>query len=143
MKTPILAAGTFFSFLVALVAGLPDCSAADRQVRYLQDIKPILSDRCYTCEPMPESFTQGQPIAQLQGKKLNCFGPQFKSMEITAKEVDQATLALIRDLRQRGMLDDTLVVWGGEFGRTPMAQGNGRDFRLTDVAGHVIQDILV
>ena len=53
-----------------------------------------------------------------------------RSMEITATEVDQATSALIRDLRQRGMLDDTLVVWGGEFGRTPMAQGNGRDHHI-------------
>ena len=38
--------------------------------------------------------------------------------------------ALIKDLKQRGMLDDTLVVWGGEFGRTPMAQGNGRDHHI-------------
>jgi uncharacterized protein (DUF1501 family) len=34
------------------------------------------------------------------------------------------------DLKQRGMLDDTLVVWGGEFGRTPMAQGSGRDHHI-------------
>ena len=38
--------------------------------------------------------------------------------------------ALITDLKQRGMLDDTLIVWGGEFGRTPMAQGNGRDHHI-------------
>ena len=43
----------------------------------------------------------------------------------TAKLVDQASWALVEDLRQRGMLDDTLVVWGGEFGRTPMSQGGG------------------
>ncbi len=48
----------------------------------------------------------------------------------TAKEVDQGCAALIRDLKQRGMLDDTLIVWGGEFGRTPMAQGNGRDHHM-------------
>ena len=42
------------------------------------------------------------------------------------RDVDQPTAALIRDLRQRGLLDDTLVVWGGEFGRTIYAQG---DFR--------------
>ncbi len=44
-------------------------------------------------------------------------------------KTDQATAALIKDLKQRGMLDDTLVVWGGEFGRTPMVQGgnDGRD----------------
>ena len=41
---------------------------------------------------------------------------------------DQPTAALIRDLKQRGMLDDTLVIWGGEFGRTPMSEGaSGRD----------------
>jgi hypothetical protein len=39
------------------------------------------------------------------------------------KEVDQPMAALVKDLKQRGLLDDTLVVWGGEFGRTPMLQG--------------------
>jgi hypothetical protein len=48
----------------------------------------------------------------------------------TAREVDQGAAALIKDLKQRGMLDDTLVVWGGEFGRTPMAQGDGRDHHI-------------
>ena len=48
----------------------------------------------------------------------------------TAGEVDQASAALLTDLKQRGMLDDTLVLWGGEFGRTPMAQGNGRDHHI-------------
>ena len=51
-----------------------------------------------------------------------------------AKATDQACAALIKDLKQRGMLEDTLVVWGGEFGRTPMVEAsaalgrkNGRD----------------
>ena len=48
--------------------------------------------------------------------------------ENNARAVDQPIAALIRDLRQRGLLDSTLVVWSGEFGRTPFAQGsNGRD----------------
>ena len=52
-------------------------------------------------------------------------------MELKAEEVDRASAALIKDLKQRGMLDDTLVVWGGEFGRTPMSQdGNGRDHHI-------------
>ena len=51
-------------------------------------------------------------------------------MPVTAKLVDQATAALITDLKQRGMLDDTLIIWGGEFGRTPMAQGSGRDHHI-------------
>jgi len=44
-----------------------------------------------------------------------------------ARAVDKPIAGLLADLKQRGLLDDTLVVWGGEFGRTPIAQGNGRD----------------
>ena len=40
------------------------------------------------------------------------------------REVDQPAAALVKDLKQRGMLDDTLVIWGGEFGRTPMVESN-------------------
>jgi hypothetical protein len=53
------------------------------------------------------------------------------NVALKAEEVDRATAALITDLKQRGMLDDTLVVWGGEFGRTPMSQsGDGRDHHI-------------
>jgi hypothetical protein len=48
----------------------------------------------------------------------------------TAKEVDQGVSALITDLKQRDMLKDTIIVFGSEFGRTPMAQGDGRDHHL-------------
>lgn len=44
-----------------------------------------------------------------------------------AAEVDKPIAGLLKDLKQRGMLDDTLVVWGTEFGRTPVSQGDGRD----------------
>ena len=48
--------------------------------------------------------------------------------ENNARAVDQPIAALLNDLRERGLLDDTLIVWAGEFGRTPFAQGrNGRD----------------
>jgi uncharacterized protein (DUF1501 family) len=54
-----------------------------------------------------------------------------QNMPLKAEEVDRPTAALINDLEQRGMLDDTLVIWGGEFGRTPMSQGgNGRDHHI-------------
>ncbi len=43
-------------------------------------------------------------------------------LQIKCKETDKATAALLIDLKQRGLLEDTLVVWGGEFGRTPMAE---------------------
>src|SRR5262249_41140716 len=56
-------------------------------------------------------------------------------MKVCAGYTDRATAALLQDLKQRGMLDDTLVIWGGEFGRTPMAQVDkgqqpGRDHHM-------------
>src|SRR5437016_3417397 len=53
-----------------------------------------------------------------------------KDMPGAAKDVDQASAALVKDLKQRGLLDDTLILWGGEFGRTPMGQGSGRDHHI-------------
>jgi hypothetical protein len=73
---------------------------------------------------------RGVRFIQLYHRGWDHHGGIKKGMEITAKEVDQASAALIRDLKNRGMLDDTLVVWGGEFGRTPMAQGDGRDHHM-------------
>ena len=51
-------------------------------------------------------------------------------MGISSGLTDKPTAALINDLKRRGMLEDTLVIWGGEFGRTPMAQGSGRDHHI-------------
>jgi hypothetical protein len=58
-------------------------------------------------------------------------------LDARCKEVDQAAAALVRDLKQRGMLDDTLVIWGGEFGRTPMGEPRdqmGRDHHIDSFA---------
>ena len=44
------------------------------------------------------------------------------ALERVTREVDQPAAALVRDLKQRGLLNDTLVIWGGEFGRTPMGE---------------------
>src|SRR5439155_17648690 len=45
-------------------------------------------------------------------------------LKIQCEDTDQPSAALIKDLKQRGLLEDTLVVWGGEFGRTPFGQGD-------------------
>src|SRR5206468_1862299 len=52
-----------------------------------------------------------------------------KGLATEAAKTDKPCAALLKDLKARGMLDDTLVIWGGEFGRTPTAQGgiDGRD----------------
>lgn len=73
---------------------------------------------------------RGVRFVQLYHRGWDHHGGIKKNMVGTASEVDQPAAALVTDLKQRGMLEDTLVIWGGEFGRTPMAQGNGRDHHI-------------
>jgi hypothetical protein len=56
----------------------------------------------------------------------------------SAQAVDRATAALIKDLKQRGMLEDTLILWSGEFGRTPMGQGTGRDHHILSFSNFLV-----
>jgi hypothetical protein len=73
---------------------------------------------------------RGVRFIQLYHRGWDHHGEIKKGIVQTAKYVDQGMAALIKDLKQRGLLDDTLVIWGGEFGRTPMAQGSGRDHHM-------------
>jgi hypothetical protein len=73
---------------------------------------------------------RGVRFIQLYHRDWDHHGTVRDHMRGSAGEVDQATAALVKDLKARGMLDDTLVVFGSEFGRTPMAQGNGRDHHM-------------
>src|SRR5579859_3014125 len=69
---------------------------------------------------------RGVRFIQLYHRAWDHHGDIEKDMPVAAKDVDQASAALVSDLKQRGMLNDTLIIWGGEFGRTPMGQGSGR-----------------
>jgi len=62
-------------------------------------------------------------FVQLYHQGWDMHGDLPNQMRIQCKDTDQATAALIQDLKQRGLLDDTLVIWGGEFGRTNYSQG--------------------
>ncbi|MBX9789029.1 MAG: DUF1501 domain-containing protein [Pirellulales bacterium] len=73
---------------------------------------------------------RGARFIQLYHRDWDHHGGVKDNVAGTAAEVDRGAAALIADLRQRGLLEDTLVVFGTEFGRTPMAQGNGRDHHL-------------
>ena len=61
---------------------------------------------------------------QLYHRGWDHHGDIPKRLPVSARDTDQASAALVRDLKQRGLLADTLVIWGGEFGRTPYAQGD-------------------
>ncbi|EMI58249.1 DUF1501 domain-containing protein [Rhodopirellula sallentina] len=95
----------------------------------------------YGCTPGDGSFgsncllarrlaERGVRFIQLYHRGWDHHGGVKKGVARTAKLVDQGTAALIKDLKQRDMLKDTLIIWGGEFGRTPMAQGDGRDHHI-------------
>jgi Protein of unknown function (DUF1501) len=62
-------------------------------------------------------------------------GDLVRFMKVCSDLTDKATWALLTDLKARGMLDDTLVIWGGEFGRTPMFQGKGGPGRDHHIKG--------
>ncbi|MEZ4829503.1 MAG: DUF1501 domain-containing protein [Bacteroidia bacterium] len=62
-------------------------------------------------------------FVQLYHEGWDQHGNLPNAIRVQAKETDQASAALVRDLKMRGLLDDTLVIWGGEFGRTNYSQG--------------------
>src|SRR5205814_1155267 len=70
---------------------------------------------------------RGVRIVQLYDSNWDHHSDIANGLPRKCKDVDQATSALIQDLKQRGLLDHTLVIWGGEFGRTPMQQVQAGD----------------
>jgi hypothetical protein len=64
----------------------------------------------------------------VEGQRWDTHGDNANATKKICDETDQPSAALLKDLKRRGMLNDTLLIWGGEFGRTPVSQsGNGRD----------------
>ncbi len=115
----------------ASVPDLVDMSKESAQTLEAYGAKPgdgSFASNCLLARRLAES---GVRFIQLYHRDWDHHSGVKANIEIKAQEVDRATAALIRDLKQRGMLDDTLVVWGGEFGRTPMSQGgDGRDHHI-------------
>jgi hypothetical protein len=93
----------------------------------------------YGCQPGDGSFAsncllarrlaeRGVRFIQLYHKDWDHHSSVKDGVALKAQEIDRACMALVTDLKQRGMLEETLIVWAGEFGRTPMSQGgSGRD----------------
>jgi hypothetical protein len=88
--------------------------------------KPSFANNCLLARRLVE---RGVRFVQLHHEAWDQHGNLVKELTENCRDTDQASAALVRDLKQRGMLDDTLVIWGGEFGRTPMLQASedGRD----------------
>ncbi|GAB5404894.1 MAG: DUF1501 domain-containing protein [Aureliella sp.] len=114
-------------------ASVPELTDMSGEPKHIVDM--------YGCTPGDGSFAsncllarrlaeRGVRFIQLYHRGWDHHGGVKSGVAKTAKLVDQGTAALLQDLNQRDMLKDTLVIWGGEFGRTPMAQGTGRDHHI-------------
>ncbi len=114
----------------ASVPELMDMSRETQQTLDMYGTKGADGTFASNCLLARNLLERGVRFVQLYHRAWDHHGSIKKSMEITAKEVDRATAALVKDLKQRGLFEDTLIVWGGEFGRTPMAQGSGRDHHI-------------
>jgi hypothetical protein len=122
---------TQYEMAFRMQASVPELMDAAKEPRHVLDL--------YGCKPGDGSFAsncllarrlaeRGVRFIQLYHKDWDHHSGVKQGIEWKAEEVDRACAALIRDLKQRDMLKDTLVVWAGEFGRTPMSQGgDGRD----------------
>ena len=115
----------------ASVPDLMDMSKEPANVMELYGAKPGDGSFASNCLLARRLAERGVRFIQLYHRDWDHHGGVKDGIALKAQEVDQASAALIQDLKQRGMLDETLVVWGGEFGRTPMSQGgDGRDHHI-------------
>src|SRR5580698_10759153 len=88
--------------------------------------KPSFANNCLLARRLVE---KGVRFVQLYHEAWDQHGNLTKDLQKNCLNTDRAAAALVKDLKRRGLLNETLVVWGGEFGRTPMVQGgsDGRD----------------
>jgi hypothetical protein len=88
--------------------------------------KPSFANTCLLARRLVE---KGVRFVEIFHESWDQHGSLVKDLKKNCQDTDRASAALVKDLKRLGLLDSTLVVWGGEFGRTPMVQGgsDGRD----------------
>ena len=109
----------------ASVPELTDISQEPAHV--LEMYGPSVKERgtfAYNCLMARRLVERGVPFVQLMHAGWDQHNSITTELYTQCRDTDQPSAALVRDLKQRGMLDDTLVIWGGEFGRTPFIQGD-------------------
>jgi len=108
---------------------LMDISQETQATLELYGAEPGKSSFANNCLLARRLVERGVRFVELFHESWDQHGNLTKGLTKNCQDTDQAAAALIKDLKQRGLLDETLVIWGGEFGRTPMVQGgnDGRD----------------
>jgi hypothetical protein len=108
---------------------LMDISKESKETLELYGAQPGKSSFANNCLLARRLVERGVRFVQLFHEAWDQHGNLVKDLRKNCEDTDRACTALVKDLKQRGLLEDTLVIWGGEFGRTPMVQGgdDGRD----------------
>ena len=109
-------------------ASVPDLADISTEPQYILDMYgPDVTRRgsfAYNCLLARRLAERGVRFVQLMHAGWDQHGNVPTQLAIQCRDTDQPSAALVKDLKQRGLLDDTLVIWGGEFGRTVFCQGD-------------------
>ncbi|MBI1901510.1 MAG: DUF1501 domain-containing protein [Planctomycetia bacterium] len=109
---------------------LMDLSGEPESVLDLYGVKDVKeSSYARNCLLARRLLERGVRFVQLFHEAWDQHSDLTKQIQKNAEDTDRASAALVTDLQRLGLLDDTIVIWGGEFGRTPMVQGGGNDGR--------------
>ncbi len=113
----------------AVAPDLMDIAKEPKETLELYGAEPGKASFANNCLLARRLVEKGVRFVQLYHEAWDQHSNLVKDLQKNCLNTDRAAAALIKDLKRRGLLDETLVVWGGEFGRTPMVQGgsDGRD----------------
>jgi uncharacterized protein (DUF1501 family) len=103
---------------------LMDVSKESKETLEMYGATPGKASFAMNCLLARRMVERGVRFVQLFHEAWDHHSEVAKGVRSQCRNTDQAAAALVKDLKQRGLLDDTLVVWGGEFGRTPMVESN-------------------
>ncbi len=117
------------------VPELMDISKEPKETLELYGAKPGDGSFASNCLLARRLAERGVRFIQLYHRGWDHHGELVKYMNVCGGATDRATWALLTDLKRRGLLEDTLIIWGGEFGRTPMFQGKGGPGRDHHIKG--------
>lgn len=121
-----------FEMAYRMQSSAPELMDISREPKHILDMygaEPGKSSFANNCLLARRLVQRGVRFVQLFHEAWDQHGNLTADLKKNCRDTDQACAALIKDLKQQGLLKDTLVIWGGEFGRTPMVQGgdDGRD----------------
>lgn len=110
---------------------VPELTDLSTEPQHILDMYgPAVKERgtfAYNCLMARRLIERGTRFVQVMHAGWDQHNSLTTELYTQCKDTDQPSAALVRDLKQRGLLEDTIVVWGGEFGRTPFLQGNLKD----------------